>query len=75
MLKVCTAKLEGVPSRYIIPLQKYVLQETLVNIIGVTRKFFYLHAKYNYYSENKNRRYYRQLDYLIELATLIASQV
>ncbi len=25
-----------------IPLQKYVLQETLVNIIGDTRKFFYL---------------------------------
>ncbi len=58
-----------------IPLQKYVLQETLVNIIGDTREFFYLRAQYNYYSENKKRRYYRQLDYLIELATLIASQV
>ncbi len=58
-----------------IPLQKYVLQETLVDIIGDTRNFFYLHAQYNYYSENKKQRYYRQLDYLIELATLIASQV
>ncbi len=56
-------------------LQQYVLQETLVNIIGNTRKFYYLRAQYNYYSENLKKRYYRQLDYLIELATLIASQV
>ncbi len=58
-----------------IPLQKYVLQETLVNIIGDTREFFNLRAQYNYYSKKKKWRYYRQLDYLIELATLIASQV
>ncbi len=59
-----------------IPLQKYVLQETLVNIIGDTREYFYLRSEFNYYSENKKkRRYYRQLDYLKELATLIASQV
>ncbi len=47
-----------------IPLQKYVLQETLVNIIGDTRKIFYLRTQYNYDSEKKKRRYYRQLDYL-----------
>ncbi len=58
-----------------IPLQKYVLQETLVNLIGDTCECFYLRAQYNYYSENKKRWYYRQLEYLIELATLIASQV
>ncbi len=57
-----------------IPLQKYVFTRNLGQLIGDTREFFYLRAQYNYYSENKKRRY-RQLDYLIELATLIASQV
>ncbi len=49
-----------------IPLQKYVLQETLVNIIGVTRKFFYLRAQYNYYSGEKTtkQRYYRQRNFV-----------
>ncbi len=50
-------------------------KKLLVNIIGDTREFFYLRAQYNYYSKNNKRQYYRQLDYLIELATLIASQV
>ncbi len=36
-----------------IPLQKYVLQETLVNIIGYTCNIFYLRAQYNNYSEKK----------------------
>ncbi len=77
-MKLSTVFVEGMYSnirrgaiQIYIPLQKY---ETLVNIIGDTQ-FFYLCAQYNYYSENKKRRYYRQLDYLIELATLIASQV
>ncbi len=81
-MKLSTVFVEGMYSnirrdaiQIYIPLQKYVLQETLVNIIGDTCEFFYLRAQYNYYSENKKRRYYRQLDYLIELATLIASQV
>ncbi len=76
-MKLSTVFVEGMYSnirrgaiQIYIPLQKYVLQETLVNIIGNTREFFYLRAQYNYYSENKKRRYYGQLDYLIELAKL-----
>ncbi len=81
-MKLSTVFVEGMYSnirrgaiQIYIPLQKYVLQKTLVNIIVDTHEFFYLRAQYNYYSKNKKRRYYRQLDYLIELATLIASQV
>ncbi len=67
-MKLSTVFVEGMYSNirrgaiqiYIL-LQKYVLQETLVNII-IAKK-------------TKKQRYYRQLDYLIELATLIASQV
>ncbi len=80
-MKLSTVLVEGMYSnirsgaiQIYIPLQKYVLQETLVNIIGDTREFLYLRAQYNYYSKNKKRRYYRQLDYLIELATLIKFQ-
>ncbi len=58
-----------------IPLQKYVLQETLVNIIGDTREFFICAPNTIIIAKIKNGRYYRQLEYLIELATLIASQV
>ena len=68
-MKLSTVFVEGMYSnirrgaiQIYIPLQKYVLQETLVNIIGDTREFFYLRTQYNYYSENKKRRYYRQLD-------------
>ncbi len=39
-----------------IPLQKYVLQETLVIIIGDTCEFFYLRAQYYYSSEKKTKR-------------------
>ncbi len=61
-MKLSTVFVEGMYSnirrgaiQIYIPLQKYVLQETLVNIIGDTRKFLYLRAQYNYYSENKKR--------------------
>ncbi len=61
-MKLSTVFVEGMYSnirrgaiQIYIPLQKYVLQETLVNIIGNTREFFYLCAQYNYYSEKKNR--------------------
>ncbi len=69
-MKLSTVFVEGIYSnirrgsiQIYIPLHKYVLQETLVNIIGDTREFFYLRDQYNYYSENKKRRYNRQLDY------------
>ncbi len=59
-MKLSTVFVEGMYSnirrgaiQIYIPLQKHVLQETLVNIIGDTREFFYLRAQYNYYSENK----------------------
>ncbi len=59
-MKLSTVFVEGMYSnirrgaiQIYIPLQKYVLQETLVNIIGDTREFFYLRAQYNYYSEKK----------------------
>ncbi len=69
-MKLSTGSVEGMYSnirrgaiQIYIPLQKYVLQETLVNIIGDTRDVFYLRAQYNYYSGKKKWRYYRQLDY------------
>ncbi len=56
-MKLSTVFVEGMYSnirrgaiQIYIPLQKYALQETLVNIIGDTREFFYLRAQYNYYS-------------------------
>ncbi len=59
-MKLSTVFVEGMYSnirrcaiQIYIPLQKYVLQETLVNIIGDTRNFFNLRAQYNYYSEKK----------------------
>ncbi len=62
-MKLSTVFVEGMYSnirrgaiQIYIPLQKYVLQGTLVNIIGDTREFFYLRAQYNYYSGKKNRR-------------------
>ncbi len=65
-MKLSTVFVEGMYSnirrdaiQIYIPLQKYVLQETLVNIIADTREFFYLRAQYNYYSKNKKWRYYR----------------
>ncbi len=55
-MKLSTVFVEGMYSNIrrgaIQPLQKYVLQETLVNIIGDTREFF-LRAQYNYYSEKE----------------------
>ncbi len=59
-MKLSTVFVEGMYSnirrgaiQIYIPLQKYVLQETLVNIIGDTCEFFNLRAQYNYYSEKK----------------------
>ncbi len=82
-MKLSTVFVEGMYSnirrgatQIYIPLQKYyVLQETLVNIIGDTREFFICTPNTIIIAKIKKRRYYRQLDYLIELATLIASQV
>ncbi len=58
-MKLSTVFVEGMYSnirrgaiQIYIPLHKYVLQETLVNIIGDTRAFFYLRVQYNYYNKN-----------------------
>ncbi len=76
-MKLSTVFVEGMYSnirrgaiQIYIPLQKYVLQETLVNIIGDTREIFICVP-----NTIIIERYYRQLDYLVELATLMASQV
>ena len=81
-MKLSTVFVEGIYSnirrgaiQIYIPLQKYFLQETLVNIIGETQKKFYLAPNTIIMVKINKRRYYRQLDYLIELANLIASQV
>ncbi len=65
-MKLSTVFVEGMYSNIrrdaiqkYIPLQKYFLQETLVNIIGDIREFFFLRAQYNYYSEKKQCQYYR----------------
>ncbi len=81
-MKLSTVFVEGMYSyirmgaiQIYIPLQKYVLQETLVNIISDTREIFICMPNTIIIAKKKTRRYYRQLDYLIELATLMASQV
>ncbi len=60
-----------------IPLQKHVLQETLVNIIGDTREFFFIYAPNTIIiaREKKTGDITGSWTILIELATLIASQV
>ncbi len=57
-----------------IPLQKYILQETLVNIIGDTRNFF-ICVRNTIIIAEKKMAILQAARLLIELATLIASQV